>query len=517
MSERLRPLDMQFLSTETATTPMHVATLDLFETPPGGLDFDRLVATICDRIAFVPRYRQRVRTLPGGLLSPVWVDDDSFDLSYHVRRSALPRPGTMAQLRDLVARIMSRRLDHQRPLWETYLIEGVDRGRYAILTKSHQSLVDGTTVDLGQLIVDDTPDPAPTPAVTWSPDRRRSGTELLGEALLAAVRDPATAASLVTGQVRAARRLAEQVTSSAAAMLGWDGSPPGPLGTELSEQRRFETLDTRLADYLSVRHEHGGSVNDVILATLAGALRAWLLMRAEPVSRSTTIKTLVPVSVTDDEFAEPTSLGSQVTPHLIDLPVGEPNPVMRLHQVSYAFRSHVETGRAVSASKLAEISGFAPTTFHALGARVAGAHSPRSYELVITNVPGPQFPLFAAGARLLASYPLLPLAPGHALAIGVTSYDGQVFYGLDADRGAMPDLDVLGQCIAEALDELVEASAPGRVRTSRGGASRPGASRSQSSRALTRKPKKRPRAKKAAESADPDVSTTDPRPDLEPG
>jgi diacylglycerol O-acyltransferase len=361
---------------------------------------------------------------------------------------------------------MSRRLDRHRPLWETYLIEGLDGGRYAILAKSHQALVDGATVDLGQLIVDDTPDPPATPAVAWHPERRRSGPELVRDALVAAVRDPAVATDALQGHLRTAMSNVGLVRSSASRLVGRPGG--GLLAADLCEQRRFVTVQTSLAAYRSVRLAHGGSVNDVILATLAGALRSWLLTRGEPVHAATRVKTLVPVSVTDDEFAEPTSLGSQVTPHLVDLPVGEPSPVMRLHQVSYAFKAHVETGRAVSASTLAQISGFAPTTFHALGARVAATHSPRSYDLVVTNVPGPQFPLYAAGARLLESYPMLPLVSGHALAVGVTSYEGRVFYGIDADRDAVPDVDVLGQCVAESLDELVEASAPGRAQSVRG-------------------------------------------------
>ncbi|MDP9317859.1 MAG: WSD1 family O-acyltransferase, partial [Actinomycetota bacterium] len=187
-----------------------------------------------------------------------------------------------------------------------------------------------------------------------------------------------------------------------------------------------------------------------------------------PVSAATRLRALVPLSVTDDEHAEPTSLGSQLTPQLLALPVGESNPVMRLHQVSYALRAHHETGRAVAASKLADIAGFAPTTFHALGARLAGRHAARSYSLLITNVPGPQFPLYAAGARMQASYPVLPLVPGHALAVGVTSYDGNVYYGVNADRDAVPDLDVLGHCLVESLDELVDASSPSRTRAPRG-------------------------------------------------
>ena len=469
MPERLRPLDMTFLASETASTPMHVATLDLFDASGDGHEYERLLALISDRLAFVPRFRQRVRQLPGRLANPVWVDDAEFDLGYHVRRSALPRPGTMDQLRDLVARILSRRLDRNRPLWETYLVEGVEGGRFAILSKSHHALVDGTTVDLGQLILDDRPDTPATPDVPWRPEPPRGGLELLTETVSSAVLNPAVAADQLRGQLLTWRLVADRARALAGAVVaGSPGQPSEPLAARLSEQRRFVTVDTDLAAYRRVRAAAGGSVNDAILATVAGALRAWLLTRAQPATRSTRIRALVPMSVTDDEYAEPTSLGSQVTPHLLTLPVSEPNPVVRLHQVSYAFKAHEETGRAVSAAKLAQISGFAPTTFHALGSRVAASHSPRSYDLVITNVPGPQFPLYAAGARMCASYPVLPLVAGHALAIGVTSYDGRVHYGLNADRDALPDIDVLASCLREALDELVDASGEQRVRAPRG-------------------------------------------------
>lgn len=468
MSERLRPRDLAFLTMESATAPMHVATLDVFETPEQGFDYERLVALINDRIAFVPRFRQRIRMIPGRVTNPVWVDDADFDLGYHVRRSALPRPGTMEQLRDLTARLMSRRLDRNRPLWETYLVEGLEGGRYAILTKSHQVLVDGTTVDLGQLIVDDSPVAPETPDVTWEPEPSRGSLELLTEGLADSVRSPAVGAENLRGHLVGLRRFGEQAMAVLDEVTGRTAQSDGPLNADLSEQRRFATVETRLSAYRKVRKEHGGSVNDVVMATIAGALRAWFLTRAEPVSAATRIKAMVPMSVVDDEFAEPTSLGSQVTPHLLTMPVAEPNPVLRLHQVSYAFKAHKETGRAVRADKLAEIPGFAPTTFHALGARVATLHPPRSYNLLITNVPGPQFPLYAAGARMLASYPVLPLMPGHALAIGATSYDGKVFYGIDADRDAVPDVEVLGHCLVEALDELVDASSPSRARAPRG-------------------------------------------------
>jgi diacylglycerol O-acyltransferase len=239
-----------------------------------------------------------------------------------------------------------------------------------------------------------------------------------------------------------------------------------PLLGPLSQQRRVVTVETDLADHRRVRDAHGGTVNDVVLATVAGALRAWLMTRAESLRGISRIRTVVPISVIDDEL-EATSLGSQIAAHFVDLPVGEPSPVVRLHQVSYAFAAHQETGRAVGASRLASLSGFAPATFHAIGSRLA-ARERRAYRLCVTNVPGPQTPLYAAGARMVATYPIPPLLERHPVAIGVTSYDGRVFYGITADRDLVPDADVLGACLREALDELVDSATGGRRRAPRG-------------------------------------------------
>ena len=244
-------------------------------------------------------------------------------------------------------------------------------------------------------------------------------------------------------------------------------SPDSPLSATLSEQRRVATVKTSLEDYRRVKRMHGGTVNDVVLATVTGALRAWLMTRAEPISGSRSFRAMVPMGVIDSDL-EPTSLGSQVAGHLLNLPIGEPSPVVRLHQVSYALKAHKETGRAVAADRLAGIAGFAPTTFHALGNRVAAAQTHRGFHLVVTNVRGPQFPLYAAGATMLESYPVPPLLPGHAVSIGVTSYDGHVYYGLTGDRDAVPDLDVLAQCLVEALEELVDSASETRPRAPRG-------------------------------------------------
>jgi diacylglycerol O-acyltransferase len=485
---------MSFLSQESASTPMHVATLEIFDPPGDGFDYENLIALIADRIAFVPRYRQRLQSVPGRLANPVWVDDDDFDLTYHVRRSALPRPGSMAQLRELVGRVMSRRLDRSRPLWEVYLVEGLKGGRFAVFSKAHQALVDGVeTLDLGQLILDDDAVPPESTRDEWVPQRRPHAVTLLADAVGETLRRPTQVVETVKGGVAGVqggvlrvRGAAEAVT---ALIASGRGTADGPLTGTLSEQRRFATVETRFDDYRRVRNMHGGTVNDVVLAVIAGALRAWLMTRAEPVRPTTRVKALVPMSVVNEE-GEYTAVGGRVTPHLLSLPIGENSPVMRLHQVSYSLKAHKETGRAISASRLADIRGFAPTTLHALGARVASTYPRRTFNLMITNVPGPQFPLYALGARMLASYPVLPLLQGQPLAIGVTSYDGHVFFGIQADRDAVPDVDVLAQCVSESLGELVDTTTDSRARAPRG---RPKPVGARSGRTATRRPTTRRR------------------------
>jgi diacylglycerol O-acyltransferase len=453
---------MALLAMDSANTPMQLATVEVFEPDEEGFDYRKLVGLVGDRLAFVPRYRQRLMSVPGRVARPVWVDDDDFDITYHVRQSALPRPGSMEQLEELVARIIARPLDRTRPLWEMYLIEGLEGGRFAILVKSHQTLVDGiSTIDIGQVILD-------TDTVTreripdgWVPRREPSSTTLLADAFQEQLKSPVAAASNI-------RHGVSGLVKASPLFVARRAVPESPLQASTSQQRRFLAVRTRLDDYRKVRRFHGGTVNDVVLATITGALRAWLMTRAESVHISRQLRAMVPMGVIDKDL-EPTSLGSQVTGTVLTLPVGEQSPVVRLHQVSYALKAHKETGKAVSALRLIGVGGFAPTTFHALGARVAAdAAAQRGFSLVVTNVPGPQFPLYACGARMLQSYPVQPLLPGHALAIGVTSYDGSVHYGLTADRDAIPDIGVIGQCITEALAELVDTTTENTLRAPRG-------------------------------------------------
>jgi WS/DGAT/MGAT family acyltransferase len=459
--DRLSPLDVSFLYFEDRATPMHVGSVAVFQAPDGGFDYDRLIELIRDRIAFVPRYRQRIRPIPGRLANPVWVDDEQFDLGYHVRRSALPRPGSDEQLDELVARIMSRPLDRAHPLWEMYLVEGLSDQRFAVLSKTHHAVVDGTSaVDIAQLILDETPEPQDTIPDAWRPVPEPGWSDLVAGALADTVRRPRSLVDnfrLGIADVghTAGRALGALGGVTAAMRTVARPAPSLPLNGRIGAQRRYATADTTLDIYRRIRAAHGGTVNDVVLATVAGALRTWLLTRGEPVRTSTTVRALVPVSIRRPE--EKGALGNRISSLLVDLPVGEPNPVVRLQQVSYVMQAHRDSGQAVAAEALVGLAGFTPPTLHALAARAASGMSRRVFNLVVTNVPGPQVPLYASGARLVAAYPVVPLAHGQGVSIGVTSYDGGLYYGINADRDSMSDLAVLAQCLVDALDELAGA------------------------------------------------------------
>lgn len=502
MPERLSPLDVSFLYLDEPGAPMHVGTAAIFQPPATGFDYDRLVELIKGRIALVPRYRRRVRWVPGRLANPVWVDDEGFDVTYHVRRSALPRPGTEAQLRDLVGRIMSRPLDPTRPLWEMYLVEGLEGGRFAIISKTHYAMIDGVnTLDIGHVILDSSPEPGQLARDEWRPGREPSRASLVVGALGDMVRSPAHAVEHAKRGISDFSRVAtgvgrNLVVLATAAMTVARATPPSPLNVVIGEHRRFASAAMDLDDLKEVRRTHGGTINDVVLTVVAGALRAWLMSRGEVVSQRTTIRAMVPVSV---QPTEGDAGGSQVVAFLVDLPVGEPDPIVRLQRVAFEMAQHRERGHLLGADAIVAISGFAPPTLHALGARAGAALSKRAYNLAVTNVPGPQSPLYAAGGKMLASYPVIPLSLGQAVSIGLTSYDGGVYFGINADRDAIPDADVLAQCLIDAAEELKEASSPVRRAPTRAVTSRPPRRRATtSSQATSPKRPKRGNAPRAS-------------------
>ncbi|WP_243792215.1 wax ester/triacylglycerol synthase family O-acyltransferase [Saccharopolyspora gloriosae] len=468
MPDRLSALDASFLYLEDHTTPMHVGGVAVFRRPRAGFEYDNVLAMIDRRLALVPRYRQKVRQVPGKLARPVWVDDQDFDITYHVRRSALPKPGKDEQLHDLVARLMSRKLDPARPLWELYLVEGLSRSRVAVITKTHQAMVDGIgALDIGQVIFDMAAAPdGPEVEDLWMPRPEPSGAQLVLEAATEAVQRPGAVVENARSALGDATATVRKVTGAlgglaTAVRAAALPTPGGPLNGPTSTQRRFAVAQARLDDFRAIRQAHGGTVNDVVLAVVAGALRSWLLSRGEVVSGSTTLRAMVPVSVSGGDVAEgesaaaPAPTTNRVAAYLVDLPVGESSPVLRLHHISHALRAHAESGRSVAAEALVGVSGFAPPTLHALGARVANGFSDRLFNVLVTNVPGPQVPLYAAGAKMTEMFPVVPLAKNQSLAIGVTSYDGGVYFGLNGDRDAMSDVDVLAAMIGESVEEMI--------------------------------------------------------------
>ena len=458
MTERLSALDVSFVYAEDQSTSLHVGELLVFDDPDGGLTHDTLARLVLDRLPAVPRFRQRVRGVPGNVARPVWVDDASFDVEYHVRRSAVPRPGTDEQVNDLVGRIMSRALDRAHPLWEMYLVEGLAEGRLAILTKTHPALVGEGAFNLGQLLFDDPGADARAAAAEWRPPREPSSVELLAGGVVDVLRTPGAVVDAVRAGVGDVQRAASKALSVAGGLLETARvvarpGAAGVLGAPVGDARRFATRATDLEVYRALRVAHGVTVNDIVLTVVTGALRSWLLSRGEPIGTGDTVSALVPVGVmgAGDTFVS-------VTPFVVELPVGEPQAVVRLQQVSYAMRGHAESGQAVGARAIAGLAVFAPPTVHAWGARVVGSLSRRAFGLVVTNVPGPQSPRYVAGALMTSAYPVVPLGPHQPVSVGVTSYLGQVCYGVTADRDAVPDIEVLAQCLDDALAELIGAT-----------------------------------------------------------
>ncbi|TGB39684.1 WS/DGAT/MGAT family O-acyltransferase [Mycolicibacterium peregrinum] len=468
MVNRLSASDAAFFHLENTATPMYVGSLSILRKPRTGLSYETLLETVEHRLPQIPRYRQKVREVTLGLARPVWVDDRDFDITYHIRRSALPSPGSDAQLHDLIARLGSRPLDRTRPLWEMYLVEGLTKNRIAIYTKTHQALVNGmTALEIGHVIVDRAQKPPEFGEDIWIPAREPSDRQLvlgaIGEWItrpttqLAALRDTVTEVATSASELAAVGRRVADVARTVARGT----APSSPLNTTVSRNRRFSVDEHRLEDYRLVRARYNCDINDVVLAVVAGALRNWLLSRGEPVTPTTTVRAMAPMSVYPDAELDSTGPGqaiSEVSPFLVDLPVGEGNAVVRLSQIAHATESHSTAASLVDARTIVTLSGFAPPTLHAMGIRVATGFSARLFNLLITNVPGAQKQMYVAGTKLLETYAVPPLLQNQVLAIGVTSYNGMLYFGINADRDAMSDVDVLPSLFRESLEELLEAA-----------------------------------------------------------
>ena len=462
MVTRLSGADAAFYQREDTTTPMYVGSLSILRRPRGGLSYERLLETVEHQLPRTPRYRQKVREVTLGLARPVWIDDPDFDITYHVRRSALPSPGSDAQLHEVVSRLAGRSLDRTRPLWEMYLIEGLTGNRLALFIKSHQALVNGlSALEIGHVITDRNRTPPPAADDLWLPKGEPSDGRLLLDAVTDWVSRPGQQLRALRSTVTSGTEIAEltrRITDTARTVVR-GSAPASPLNTTVSRHRRFTVASAPLEDFRMIHTRYDCSVNDVVLTVITGALRNWLLSRGEPVETGTAIRAMAPTSVYPDTAASgPGQAISEVEPFLIDLPVGEGNPVVRLSQIAHEGESHSAGASLVDARTIVTLSGFPPPTLHAMGTRVATVFPPRQFNLLITNVPGPQSQMYVAGAKLLETYAVPPLLHDQVLAIGVTSYCGMLYYGINADREAMTDVEVLGELLAESLEELTEAA-----------------------------------------------------------
>ncbi|MGZ4175377.1 MAG: WS/DGAT/MGAT family O-acyltransferase [Solirubrobacteraceae bacterium] len=457
--DRLTGLDSSFLHLERDSAHMHVAGCMLFdgEVPT----YDELVAQIASRLHLVPRYRQRLAFVPFGQGRPVWVDDPHFNIAFHVRHTALPSPGGEAQLKRLAGRVFSQALDRSRPLWEIWLVEGLSRGRFALLSKTHHALVDGVSgVDIATVLFDTSPDPMPVapPENEWVPRPLPTDAQLLADALLERTTVPAEIVRGVKATLRGPRmvtaRLGRAVGGvTAMARAGLQTAPPSPLNVRIGPHRRFTWVRGDLEQFKAVKNALGGTVNDVVLAVVAGALGRYLRMHGEA-TEDTVLRAMVPISVRAD--VERGALGNRVAAMWAPLPIGVTDPVQRLLAISRDMEGVKESGQAVGAQVLTELTGFAPPTIMAQAARLQARQ--RLFNLVVTNVPGPQFPLYMLCRQLDAMFPMVPLAENQALGIAIMSYNGQLNFGLNADYDAMPDLEALADEVRASIEELTAAT-----------------------------------------------------------
>jgi diacylglycerol O-acyltransferase len=490
--QRMSAQDASFLHIENDSSPMHVGGVSIFEGPPPV--FAEFLADLEAKLDLVPRYRQVVRFVPLALSRPVWVDDPHFRLEYHLRRTALPAPGGDGELKALVGRVMSQNLDRAKPLWEIWLVEGLDDGRWALVSKVHHCMVDGVaSTDLMAVLFDATREPAerPAQAPTWAPAPTPSSARLLGGALVERALNPVAAARGLGGELRTPRQFAGMardvaqgaVRSAGLVRGGGDSSLNGPLGPH----RRWSWARGRLSDVSTVRGALGGTVNDVVLASITGGFRSLLLSRGESVDR--VLRTLVPVSVRRP--GERGTLNNRVSAMFAELPVGIEDPVLRLESLRIQMQGLKESKQAVAGEALTSMSGFAPPMLLALGARLASRLPQRSLNTGTTNVPGPQFPLYASGRRLLESFPYIPLFAQVRLAVAIFSYDGALAFGVSGDWDSSSDIEVLCRGIEHGLAELVTIATRSQVGSGAKGAGTTGVASK----------RRAPRAAKSAASA----------------
>lgn len=463
--DRLSAIDASFLHQEGDNSHMHVGAVTIFEGPPP--PYEEFLDSIRSRLHLVPRYRQRLEFPRFETGRPLWADDPTFNLEYHVRHSALPRPGGEDQLMRLASRVFSQQLDRVKPLWELWMIEGLEPGegasssgrrRFALISKTHHALIDGVAgVDLATVLFDLSPVPGPTPhpdaAWTAAPEPSAAAVLATGAkgALRAGVTGVARAFAVATRPVSVLREVREAVEGVGEIVwAGLNPAPPTPLNVPIGPHRRFVGVRSELRDFKLVKDTFGGTVNDVVLTAVSGSLREFLQARGVR-TEGLELRALVPVSIRGAH--ERGGFGNRIAAMRGPLPVYIEDPVARLRTVKAGMDGLKESKMAVGAEALTSVEAFAPPTILAQASRIN--FSTRLFNLIVTNVPGPQFPLYVRGREMQDVFPVAFLPEDHALAIAVMSYNGKVNFGLLGDYDAVPDLQAIADGIENALAELV--------------------------------------------------------------
>ncbi|HUI24840.1 MAG TPA: wax ester/triacylglycerol synthase family O-acyltransferase [Candidatus Kryptonia bacterium] len=461
--DRLSALDASFLGIEDESCHMHVGGVLIFDAAPlrlaeGGVDIDRIRRAIHARLHLVPRFRQRLAYIPYERI-PIWVDDDKFRLAYHVRHTALPHPGDERVLKRLVGRIMSQPLDRKRPLWEMWVVEGLDGDRFALVSKTHHCMIDGISgADIMSVIMDPSPDADVGTPEPWKPRRLPSNARLVFDEALRRAAQPPTAVRAAYDAIRDPASKLRDIADAAAGVVEAFAptlSPvsPTPINVEVGPHRRFDWTEMKVADLKAVKNVLGGTLNDVVLAIVSGALRTFFTQRGlDPDELD--IRAMVPVSVRSHD--QRGHLGNRVTQLTAPLPVRLSDPVARLHAVRETTAGLKESRMALGGEVLTAISEWTVPNLLVQAVRLASRARP--YNLIVTNVPGPQIPLYMQGALMRTSYPVVPLFENLALVVGLFSYNGGLYWGVNADWEQLPDLHDFIVAVEAAFEELQAAA-----------------------------------------------------------
>jgi diacylglycerol O-acyltransferase / wax synthase len=456
--EWMSAIDSSFLHVENDTTPMHIGGVSIFEGPPP--PFDDLRDMVAGKLDLVPRYRQKVRTVPLAAGPPAWVDDPHFSLHYHMRHTAIPAPGAEEQLRQMAARVFSQQLDRNKPLWELWVVEGLDGGRWALLSKVHHCMVDGVAAtDLMSVMFSDMT--SVSPLGRWSAPPEPSGLEILLRTIARRASPQGQLEALrsaLTAPRESLRSLGEIARATAAA---WPSMRPvaassltGPIGPH----RRWSWASTRLSDVKEVRAALGGTVNDVVLTLITNGFRALLDSRGEEIAEDRVVRTMVPVSVR--RRGERGVYNNRVSAMFAELPVGIADPAERLESLREQMDGLKQSKQAVAGDVLSSLSGFAPPLLLALGSRLVTLSPRLNMHTATTNVPGPQQPVQTLGRRMLESYPFVPVVGSIRIVVAIFSYDGGLYFGVTGDYDGAPDIEVLTEGIERGMGDLLALAAP---------------------------------------------------------